>query len=189
MDNKINLRRLFAESPLCMTGIVICIAVAIFLAVMLISGSYKKTATVEMISPATQISQQSSKEGAYKMLFGSIEMAESKIVYNEKLEWYSLTLLSYGSLVFQKIISCADPEMPKLEAAMRALEAHLLILHKEDASAKNSPASFNSCALMNINFKTAPKKQTSDDWGRNRRSDLEYDWLINGELNRKLNKY
>ena len=101
VDKKFNLRKLFAEHTLCMTGIVICIAVMIFCAVRLLNGKYRNMATDTTVS-ATAIAQQSSKEGAYRMLFDNIEMANKKTKYEDKLELYSLNLLGFGSLVFIK---------------------------------------------------------------------------------------
>ena len=161
MTNKINLRQLFAEQPLVMIGIVICIAVAIFCTVKLLDGKYRNMATDTAVS-ATAIAQQSSKSGAYRALFANIEMAEKETRYEDKLELYSLNLLGFGSLVFRKIITCSDPEMPKLEAAMRSLEAHLLIMHQTKDAHELTPASFNSCALMTTNFKVVPKQRTPD---------------------------
>ncbi|MCL2511548.1 MAG: hypothetical protein FWF09_05815 [Bacteroidales bacterium] len=160
-DKKFNLRKLFAEQSLVMTGIVICIAVMIFCAVRLLNGKYRNMATDTTVS-ATAIAQQSSKEGAYRMLFANIEMANMVTNYADKLELYSLNLLGFGSLVFRKIITCADPEMPKLEAAMRSLEAHLLIMHKTKDAPELTPASFNGCELMILNFKIEPKRRIPD---------------------------
>ena len=187
MTDKINLRQLFAEQPLVMTGIVICIAVMIFCAVKLLDGKFRNMATDTVIS-ATAIAQQSSKEGAYRILFDNIEMAEKETRYEEKLELYSLILLGYNALVFRKVITCSDPEMQELEEAIRSLYVHLIIMHKICARTKDAPeltpASFNSCALMTTNFKVVPKQRTPDwnndwgirynDWGtRSRAPDLE----------------
>ena len=59
MDKKFSLRELFAVSPLCMTGIVIGIAVMIFLAVGAINAQLKlnhlkATFKNEQMTPATQ---------------------------------------------------------------------------------------------------------------------------------------
>jgi len=165
-DKKFNLRKLFAEQPLVMTGIVICIAVMIFCAVRLLDGKYRNMATDTAVSAnaAIALTQQWSKEGAYRILFDNIEMANKKTKYEDKLELYSLNLLGYGSLVFRKIITCSDPEMPKLEAAMRSLKAHLSIMHQTKDAPELTPASFNGCELMILNFKSVPMRRTTPDW-------------------------
>ena len=187
-DKKINLKKLFAGRTLSMIGIVICIAIMIFCAVGLIGGKVRITETGVLSCPATEILQQSSKEEAYRALFANIEMAEKETRYEDKLEWYSLTLLGYNALVFRKVITCSDPEMPKLEEAIRSLFVHLYIMHKRCARTNDAPelmpANFESCALMISKFKNVPKPRTPDwnndwgirysDWGtRSRAPDLE----------------
>jgi hypothetical protein len=161
MDKKNIWRKLFDVQTIYIIGIVIGIAIVIFCVVRIIGLNPRNPATVAIINPATGISQQTTKEGAYKMLFDCIEMAKSEMNYDNKLEKYSLVLLGYNSLVVRNVITCSDYEMPKLERAMRGLEAFLLILHERGAGAKKAPkltpANFEKCENLPIEHKKSQK--------------------------------
>ena len=74
MDKKVNLKKLFVEQPLCMIGIVICIAVIIYFAVRIINVQLKINNLKSTDVPMSQSSQISTLQQAQRI--ASVETNE-----------------------------------------------------------------------------------------------------------------
>lgn len=79
------------------------------------------------------------KAEIYGKVAGNIEKAKAESDYDKKLDFYSLALMGVGMNSYNGKISCSDPELPGIDAAMMELQKELGVMYDERVKAGNKP--------------------------------------------------
>ena len=79
------------------------------------------------------------RDAEYKKIFDAIESAKKETEYDKKLDSYCVALNVRRGNIGKKLFSCADSEMAKIDAEMKALEAKLWEIYNGLKAANKTP--------------------------------------------------
>ena len=124
-------------------------------------------------SAQTSTAQNPERDARYKRIFDNIEKAKAATDYDEILNSYASVINGRKGNLIDKIFSCSDPEMTKVDAEMKVLEAKLWKMYNDlkskNKTPKYEPFEFQGCGqvLAEKEFIEKEKEKGLGFWSSN----------------------